>query len=306
MNKKNLIPLLILIVLVLIFVIIKMNDRTEKRIRFFDLDSLKIASIEIHTSADTLILEKIEGSWMITHPVNFPPAEQKINDFFEKVLTVETTNIPVSESDSSFETYGLVDSVGTIIRFYNSEKKLLDESIVNKSSNYNYAYARKYDDCRIYQLLTNITYNMNPAVSPWRNKEILKMETDLISRIDVAFGDTLFTLTATDTLWNYQNTNGKFPIAETNPALKGILNNVSNLRSSSFVDGEYDQYAESFIDPVLSLQITTFDGDIYQLRFAEYEDNKFLVQRNSGTEHLYVVFEYLTKIFMKSEQDFSI
>jgi len=58
MNKKNLIPIIVLALLIIVFVITKLNDKTERRINFFRFDSTQVYAIEISSTEDTLKLVK--------------------------------------------------------------------------------------------------------------------------------------------------------------------------------------------------------------------------------------------------------
>ncbi|MBN2460098.1 MAG: DUF4340 domain-containing protein, partial [Candidatus Cloacimonetes bacterium] len=244
MNKKNILPIIVLVILVVVYVIIRTNDRTEKRVRFFQVDSLQLGFFEIFSGEDSLKLSWEEDQWMIVSPVYFPPADNKIADFFQKILPVGTSSIPISETESALTTYDVADSQGTRVLLYDREGKLQQEAIIGKSSNYNYAYGRNKGNTRVYQLSANITYQLKPTLSPWRKKEIIDIEEEDIAAIHVTYGDTVYTISPTDSLWQYQSGDREFAIPEKNAALLALLNNTRRLRASSFADGEYDTYRE--------------------------------------------------------------
>jgi len=304
MNKKNLIPIIVLVVLVIAYIIIKTNDNVEKRFQFFGVDSVDITGFELISKEDTLRLSKTETGWLINYPVEYPPAKSKIQDLFSKVITAETSNIPISESDNAFETFNLTDSLGTIIKIIGKNDKTLSEAIVGRSSNYNYSNARYYNDNKIYQLTSNITYNLSPKLTTWRQKEIIEVNEEDIAQIEVSFNDTLYTITPTDTLWLYQGQGQEFAIQENNGALKGILNNAKRLRASSFIDDEYDKYAAGFSSPVLSLKVRLFNNDEILCTFSDFEENKYLIKRNEETATLFVVYGHMVKNFKKPASEF--
>ncbi|MBN1327068.1 MAG: DUF4340 domain-containing protein [Candidatus Cloacimonetes bacterium] len=304
MNKKNYMPILILIILVIAFIIIRSNDKTEKRIRFFPVDSVRVAVVEIIAKDDTLRIEKQDDQWMITYPVKYPPETRKITELFSKVLKVETSNIPVSESEASLVTYSLEDSMATLVRISDKQGKILHEALIAKSSNYHYAYGRRVNDNKIYQLYENISHSLNPDVSSWRKKEILEYTQEDLARITVSYEDVSYQLTPTDSLWQYQQDDQVIFVQDSNAALKSILTNASKMRTSTFADGVYEEYKDALENPVLQLNIEYFNGDQYHFRFADYEDGKYLLQKNDQTDYLYVVFEYLLDNFRKTQEDF--
>jgi len=304
MNKKNLTALIILVVLIVIYMLTKLNNKTEKLISFFDVDSSKVAAIEISTAEDTLKLVKTDGKWMIDYPVKYEPEKRKIDDIFGKVLKAKTSKIPISESKNSFETYNVTDSLGTKITFFDKNGKILSSAIVGKSSNYNSSPVRRPDDNKIYLLKTNITYTIKPRLDSWRNRYIVNFDKENLSKIFVSYDDNNYTLTATDTLWQYDDEKESFPIKEKNRALKNILSSASKVRVTKFIDNDFEKYAKDFENPILELTIEDFDNNSWHLKFIKGEDNKVIIQKNDETEHLYMVYENWIKKFQKKAEDF--
>ena len=122
MNKKQKIYIGILVVLIIVFLITKMGNNVEKRINFFQVDSTKIKTIEISNIKDTLRLSKQNDMWKIVYPFENDANEYQIKNIFSKVLKVKTSNLPISESESSFDTYKVTNSQGTWIKFIDENK----------------------------------------------------------------------------------------------------------------------------------------------------------------------------------------
>jgi hypothetical protein len=305
MNKKNLSYIVILVFLVIIFIIIKTNDKTEKRISFFNVDSVMISAIEIFNTTDTLKLVKTENKWMIDYPVKYPTTQRKITEIFDKVIKAECSNIPVTELESSFAKYNVTDSLGTTVIFYDNKDNVIIDAIIGKSSNYNYSHARERNDSKVYQLNTNISYSINPTLSTWRKKEITELEETDISKITVQFVDREYSIVPTDSLWQFTENDTLFSINDGNTAFRLVLNDSKKMMVSSFIDNEFENYKAKFEEPFMIVQIELFSGDNTILTFAEYEEKKYIIQKNKETEHLYVVYDNLIKHFQKSIEDFS-
>ena len=304
MNKKNLIPIVVLALLIIIFVITKLNDKTERRINFFRFDSIQVYAIEITSSEDTLELAKIDNNWMIEYPVNYPPVKLKIDDIFKKVLQVETSSIPITES--SFEKFNVTDSLGTLLVFYDKNNKVLEEVLIGKSGNYNYSYARRKDDAKVYQLYTNISYSIDPVVSSWRKKEIIEIPEQDISRVFVSYDGNSYSLSATDSLWMYQDDETGFSIKETNSSLKSIISAIKKFTVTDFIDNKFEDYQQKFENPDVEVTVELFNDEPINLKFIEHEEKKLALQKNDETEHLYIIYESWVNRFKKSEEDFSI
>jgi len=304
MNKKNLIPIIVLVVLVIIFALTKTKNYTEKRIQFFGIDSIKIGAIELITVDDTLKLAKVNGEWLIDYPIQYPPVPRKMEDIFGKVLTVETSKIPVSESESAFEKYNLTDSLGTIVRLYDTGNKLLLESIVGKSENYNFSHARKKDENKIYQLVSNISYMIKPDIAGWRNKTIMELEELEISQISFNSEEFNYSLTATDSLWQYNDFVSTFSVKAPNASLKSLISGLKRVNATDFIDNDFESYAEKFAKPLAEITITDFTGLVTDMKFVEGEEKKLVVLKNDETDHLLIMHDSWLNKFKKSKEDF--
>jgi len=305
MNKKSLTYLVVLVLLVIIFIVINSNDKVERRINFFAVDSSKIAVIEIYNIKDTLKLMKTDDKWMIDHPVKYPVAAAKLKDLFEKAIPVETSNIPVAESETSFETYGLTAIAGLNVKLYDTDGKELVHAIIGGSSNYNYSHGRSAGDNEVYQLYENISSVLNPGLNAWREKVILDLVDDP-EQITVMYGDRMYSITSSDSLWFYEDSDSTFSVNESNRALSSILSNSKSFRTSTFIDNDYETYAEKLIEPEMVIQIKLFSGDVIFMKFVQQDEegNKHIVQKNDETEHLYIVYDNMVKYFQKEISEF--
>jgi len=304
MNKKQKISIVILAVLIILFMITKLNDKTERRISFFDVDSVQVDKIEIVAIGDTLLLVKSSIGWMLSHPIEYPVNPYKMKQFFEDVLKVETSNLPISEEEGSFETYKLTDSLATILKIYGKNDKLLDHSLVGKSSSYNNSPARKQGNNKIFRLEKNITNYLKTDPKQWRKREVLELDKKQIAKISILYEDTGYELTATDTLWQYEDGEESITIQHSNPALGTILNSVVKVNVTDFIDKEIDIYLAKLQNPTLEVGINTYNGNKYYLRAALDDESKYVLQVNNETDHLYLVYKSWVNKFMKTAEDF--
>ncbi|MBN1948164.1 MAG: DUF4340 domain-containing protein [Candidatus Cloacimonetes bacterium] len=305
MNKRNLTYLTILVVLIVIYAFIKNNDRTERKVSFFGVDSVNIGSIEIFNDKDTLRLVKENDEWALSYPISFPANQSKVRDLFAKALRVQTSSIPVSELESSFPTYNVTDSLGTKVILTDHKGQVLVSAIIGKSSNYNFSHGRKINDNKVYQLNDNISYVISPTSSIWRRKEIIELAEEDITAIRVAGNKGNYQITPSDSLWVFQNADTTFHIGQENAAFRQILNTCNKMMASSFEDGQYEKYAESFNHPVLNVSIELYTGEQVVLDFIQQDDKKYLVRRNNEEGTLFLVYENLLNNFQKDYSEFT-
>ena len=304
MNKKQKLSIVVLVILIILFMITKLNDKTERRISFFDVDSIQVEKIEIIAAGDTLLLAKSSTGWMLSHPVEYPISPRKMEQFFKDVLKVETSNLPISEEESSFETYKLTDSLATTLKIYGKNDKLLDHSLVGKSSSYNNSPARKQGGNKIFRLEKNITNILRTDPKQWRKREVLELDKEQIAKISILYEDTGYELTATDTLWQYDDGEESINIQYNNPALRTILNSLGKVNVTDYIDVDIDGFLSKLQNPALEIGISMYDGSNYYLRAAQEDENKYILQVNNDTEHLYKVYKSWLQKFEKTNEDF--
>ena len=304
MNKKQKISIVILAVLIILFLITKLDDKTERRISFFDVDSIQVEKIEIIADGDTLILTKSSNGWMLSSPIEYPIRSRKMEQFFEDVMKVETSNLPISEEEDSFETYKLTDSLATTLKIYGKNDKLLDHSLEGKSSSYNNSPARKDSNNKVFRLEKNISNYLKTDPKQWRKREVLELDKEQIAKISILYEDTGYELSATDTLWQYEDGENSVSNQLNNTALRKILNSLVKVNVTDFIDEEIDGYLTKLQNPALEIGINMYDGSKYYLRAAPKDENKYVLQVNNETEHLYLVYKSWLNKFMKLSEDF--
>ncbi len=304
MNKKTIIYLLVLVILAAIFFISKIDTKKEKRFNFFVADSNSVARVEITSQTDTLFLAKEGDDWRIVAPVNWSLQDAKIEKIMENVLTAETSSIPVSENEASLKTYELLDTLAIHFKTIDSSGNVMDDVLVGKSSNSNVTPVRKIDSNKVYLLETNIVYNIKPTLNSWRRREIIEIDPEQITKFMVVSDEATYTLTQSDTLWEYVDEKDSFTVPNDNAALKAIKTTFNRFAATDFVDGEFDKYADALAQPILELGLEMWNGDTYYLRYAPYEEKKYVVQLNNDTNTLYVQYESNFKKFQKKAEEF--
>ncbi len=304
MNKRQKLYILTLVVLVIVFLLTRTSNNVEKRIKFFQADSAKITTIEISNIKDTLRLSKRDNEWMMVEPFEYPVSEQQINNIFAKVLQVQTSNLPISENESSFDTYKVTSSQGTGIKFYDKNDKLLDEAIIGKSSSSGSTPVRRPDENKIYKLEDNISYLISTDTNSWREKTILEIDKSNISKISVLHEANAYELTLTDSLWQYADGQSTLGVDLNNNTLKDILTSLSKITVSGFYDNMYKEYQDKLVEPDLEIGLELFNGSTHYVRVAMDKDPKYVMQFDNDTEFLYSVYKNWVEKFTKEAMDF--
>lgn len=304
MSKKQKTYIGILVVLVIAFLITKIDNNVEKRIQFFQADSAKIASIEISNIKDTLKISKLNGIWKIVSPFEKEANEYQIQNIFTKVLNVKASNLPISENEDSFNTYRVTSSQGTLLRFLDKNDNMLDEVIVGKSSSSKTTPVRRPNENKIFKLEENINYIVTTNTDDWREKTILEIEDYNISKISVLSEISAYELTPSDSVWNYADGKSSLIVSLNNKALLDVLTKLTQLKVNGFVNYEYEVYKEKLAMPSIEIGIEILDGSNHYVRLAMDKDPKYVMQLDNNEEFLYSVYQDWVDIFTKEAMDF--
>jgi len=304
MSKKQKTYIGILVVLVIAFLITKIDNNVEKRIQFFQADSAKIASIEISNIKDTLKISKLNGIWKIVSPFEKEANEYQIQNIFTKVLNVKASNLPISENEDSFNTYRVTSSQGTLLRFLDKNDNMLDEVIVGKSSSSKTTPVRRPNENKIFKLEENINYIVTTNTDDWREKTILEIEDYNISKISVLSEISAYELTPSDSVWNYADGKSSLIVSLNNKALLDVLTKLTQLKVNGFVNYEYEVYKEKLAMPSIEIGIELLDGSNHYVRLAMDKDPKYVMQLDNNEEFLYSVYQDWVDIFTKEAMDF--
>lgn len=304
MTKKNGILLLILAGLVIVFLLTRLDTKTEKKTRLFDVDSLDIATIKISSPEDTLSLVKVHDTWQLSAPVNYPAEERQVKNLFENVFTIETSKTALSESKTALETYQISDSAGTHVVLLDASGKELSHVIFGKSSSGN-TPARYAKSNKIYSSERNVTYMITPKLDTWRDKYVTNTETDMISALDVTYDQLHYTLTRGDTAWVYDNGLETASLALDKGIINTLLSGAAKLRTTSFIDDNTQYYLEQLKTPELDVTYSTYDNQTVRLRAVVYDedDKKMVVQRNDDPSPLFIIYESMLNRFNKTADD---
>lgn len=289
MNKKNLIALIVLLLAAGIYLIINMNEPTEKVFFYFSETGEDFHTIVISDSTGSITLVKNNEVWEMTEPVESPIKESKSEELITKLTTSKTSTLPISVSEKARKTYNVTDSLATLITIQDSEGNIVREALIGRADNYNFSYARHPQATEIYQLTENIAWAIKPDVKSWRENVVLKLDTDNILDFEVATKDRNYKFTYADSLWMFTENDFSQEVTDDNATMKKLLNRFKSLRATDFLDKEFETYEELLSEPHLAIKINTSDDGTKILTVIPYNATSVLLQLGSQTSPLYIV-----------------
>ena len=286
MNKKNIIALAILSILLVIFFLSKGRENIEKRSGVFNFKHAEISRIQIiQPYSDSLEVAQENKVWTILHPRYVSAKASQIQRFFDEFLSLTISNNSISDSPDRQTFYQVDEQSATRISIFGKKDKLLRTVYYGRNSqNPQIAYIRLKNDNNIYQI-NNIYHVINPSLSSWREDRIITFTQSEIMKIQTS----TYELSNETGMWMVTNkSNGEVgQITPTNNEFTRIMNSITELRTSIFFDDVFDEHEENLSTPALEIMITLTDGDLVYLRLAQNDANSYILQKNETTETLY-------------------
>ncbi|MFO7896656.1 MAG: DUF4340 domain-containing protein [Candidatus Cloacimonadales bacterium] len=297
MNNKVLIG--ILLILVLLFVFTQLDNRQEKKIDFFQVDSTRIAQIELSSGSDRLVLQKDADNWQLIYPMQSELDQKHLQQLFQQGLGAQTSSLPISESPAAQSVYHVSDSSGTIVRFFDAEENVLQAAVLGKSSQWNNTPARNLSEQKIYRLQSNINRIFSADTDYWRNKELAYFFAEEIAELKVEDDISSYTVTATDSLWKVNNAGKISYVATDNNFLQTVFDNLKVIKADKFYEGEYSEIAQAFEQPFMQIEITLRHGKQTKLTLAESDESRLLLMKlNEDESEIYLVNKWWSEKFV--------
>ncbi|PID28554.1 MAG: hypothetical protein CSB55_04275 [Candidatus Cloacimonadota bacterium] len=306
MNKKNLIYIGILAVLLLFYYVQKSHEPTEKRFMLIEnLNLEEITEIELIQKKDSVRIVK-NTDWEITEPDILPCDPSKIIQLFQDLKNIEVPSTPVSENPKVFDKLGVSDSTAIQVVLKDKNNNVKAHYLFGNTRNYQFNTVRKAEKNEVWQLTGNVSYKFRPNIDTWRQKYIDYAAKSDLKSFKVKYSSGEYKLTNEDSVWVYSDSKETFKIKKGNKQLMKILNGWTNNRSHNWLDNEFESVAKNFKDPVLTVTVEKRSDVISTIVFASKKDDEksFWMMKDNNKKTLYGTGADLVNRFTKSSEHF--
>lgn len=286
---RNLILLIVFILLLGLFFFLRKQEPKENLLKIIPVDSLAIAKIQIFDAADTVIVYKKDGLWLMSHPDQAAVNPDMLKFFFERVLTATYANTAMNENAKNLHQYGLNKEKEVQLKLFDQKDKLLSHCRFGNTNN-PYDYFRYGNSSKIYQVKTQvISGHLKPDVSSWRSPVILSIPPFKMTEIHVSHPKNSYELTRKKTDWFYKDKTEQFMVPYGNITMGKILNSLEELQAYTYKKpAEIDK--QSLI-VAAEVQIILTDKTKHKLVFYQQGDNYYLILDDNEERYYNMVFD---------------
>ncbi len=252
--------------------------------RLADIDSGAVMKIEVATPGDEVVLERRGGEWFLSSPLEDKADAAAVGTAIQRASGMIVKGIVSTkpEKHSLFE----VDSAGTRVTLTQEGKDPVTLIVGKGSTNFSETYVRRDGSDNVALVDGALTWVFSKPAKDWRSKFIVNIPRTSISSVTYAYGDTVFTLSMTDSLWTIDGE----PADQ--PAVATLLTPLSTLQCDDFLDAP----------PVQRPSVTiTYAGMTVSFRHDAAE-KKYYVTR-TGDDRSYVLQEWRANQILKRKKD---
>ncbi len=276
--KKNNIILLVIFVVFAIIAVWLLQKPGELSVSASDsgvlvkLDSAKINKIEVKSRFSSFEVEKKNGKWMLTKPVNYLADQNHIN----YVLSL-CSNMKIENSVSSNpkkQSLFMVDSNGANVKFYESGKLKADIIVGKQGDGYQNTYVRKNNSNDVVLVKGALTFLFYTPVRMWRDRTITDLNKNNINKVSFQYPKKEYILQKQDSLWTL---NGKdYAVGKA----KDLVRKLSHLTADDFLDNPKDTL------PQINAVIRFNDEE---LSFRMQKDSVNYIVKTSKSPQLFLI-----------------
>jgi hypothetical protein len=291
------------------------------------IDAGTLTKIEIIKKDQGLTLVKKDDRWLID-PEGYPTDDTKIKEITDIVLNLNLTDL-VSRA-KNYTRYELDEEKAIHVKAYQDDRVVREFDIGKAAPTRSHTFVKLQDDDRVFHAAKSFRWNFDKKVNDLRDKVVMKLDKNEISRIEVDKEGQkhLFTKTAkpvetkaeekkdeekkdepvppvepqTETIWTMQD--GK----EGNKSgLDSLLDQLADLKCDEYIE---DKEKEDFKEPVYTIKLKgkkDYILSIYE-KFEEKEKGsdtgveKYPVV-SSENPYPFLLSKYTAERLMKKPED---
>jgi len=159
-------------ILVILFLINKNSqaDLTVEGISIFNGNKEEIYRFLIIEGSDTLELNREDSIWTIKNADSLVIKTNQVEKLFDRVLKVKK-DVIVSKNPENWKTFGVTDSMGKQLSFFNKNKKVIGSYIFgNEGQDYQHNYIRGKKENDVFRTNDNVYFLLNSSYAYWGEK----------------------------------------------------------------------------------------------------------------------------------------
>ncbi|MDG5814513.1 DUF4340 domain-containing protein [Chitinispirillales bacterium ANBcel5] len=302
MNRKTLLALSVLIIVILIIVVSEKLSNTrppEHSLRFFPgLNENSISQISIQGNQSSVKLTRDNNTWKVKHTAEHKDPDESTEGFIaddqtpvyradsaavqtilEKIVHLRR-DVLVSENPDNQPLFEVDSESGIHVQVWDRSKSLLGSFYIGKSAtDWTSHYVRLAGSNSVYTVPGGIRSSFFSDLNRWRDKRILSFDENFASRISISGSgiDEDIVLDRTENHWNINEPVEHYAAQD---SVQNMLSVLSSLNATGFENEIKDKDKLGLSQPYLTVSVDLATGTSHSIVIgAEKEDsnNRFIM-----------------------------
>lgn len=266
--------------------------------KVFTVEADKIQEIRVTSGPETAVLQKVDGAWRMTEPVQADADETEISSLTSNLSTLEINRV-VDENASDLAQYGL--SNPPVIVAFKAEGGVEGQiAFGDKTPTESDLYALEPGEKKVFAVSSYLETTFNKKPFDLRDKRALKFDRDKAETLEIAQGPSKLSMTRKGTEWTITA-----PIQARGDygAIEGLLTRLSTASMTKLVASEADSLAKYGLDkPVLTAAVGT--GSSRAVLALGREENGETYARDEARPMIFTVDQTLVTDLKKGADDY--
>lgn len=169
MTKNLKIALVLLAALIGVYFLIQRSQLqySSQSSQLFTVEIDNVNRFLIQNKTDAIEISRQDSLWIISGNDTLMVKPQSIDNFLDKVLSVETGTL-VSKNPEKWSKYSVDDSTGTHLALIDVEGNTMEYAVFGRSkSDYARNYVRTHKDTQVYLTNSSILHFLNTSPTYW-------------------------------------------------------------------------------------------------------------------------------------------
>jgi hypothetical protein len=250
-------------------------------------DSASVDRMDIFLPSGMVKLVREGDIWMITSPLRAPADPHAVTAAIGQGTALKLKAL-VSANPAKQQLFQ-VDSTSVLVRVFAKGSEVAAFHVGKPGPTYTETYIRREGSKEVFLTEGMLSTIFARPAREWRNKAILGLRPEDIHAVTFHYGDTTFTLSKSDTVWNVDG------VPATEYAVRGFLASLASLQCDDFIDT-----ALTTVPPLAGM--VEVNGT--QIGFHQKPGDPMLTVITSASTQYYTMYAWRGEQVLKRRADF--
>ncbi len=266
--------------------------QAKQKLLAFDVQAVN--GLRIEDGANSLLLEKHEGRWLLPDSGDFPADQASVQRLLDKLAGLEK-GWPVATTGSAARRFKVADDEFQTRITLLADDETLAQLYVGTSPGFRKVHVRPADAEAVFSVAFN-AWEASANADDWIDKEMLKLEPSEVARVELPG----VVLQRKDNILQVTDLSGGEKTNE--EAAASLIDKLAGLRIQSLLGREAKpEYGQD--QSALELKLTRQDGEVLSYRFSKPQEGAYYVLKRSDLDDYFKIPEFSVQSILETNRE---